>query len=254
LKDTGGNHNTVRLFGLIGNPLTHSFSKKYFDDKFRQEGLQQCRYELFQLAAITELPALLQEYPNLEGLNVTIPYKKEVLRFLDNMENIPPGLEACNCIKREEGKLTGYNTDITGFEKSIDPLLKPYHRRALILGNGGSANAVAFVLKKLGIDHHIVGRTIHDGATLTYKQLNTEIVTNSKLIINTTPLGLYPDTGTFPDIPYQYISPEHLLFDLIYNPAETEFLKKGKEQGAVVKNGEEMLGIQAEESWSRWNA
>lgn len=243
----------MRLFGLIGYPLSHSFSKSFFTKKFEREGRKDCRYELFPLHSINELPALIKNYPELEGINVTIPYKKQVLPFL-NRNKIPAGLEACNCIRSDKNGLTGFNTDITGFKASILPMLHSYHCRALVLGNGGAAEAVVFVLKELGISYEIVGRKIYKGATLTYSDINDEIIKEYKLIINTTPLGMYPHSDACPDIPYESITNLHLLFDLIYNPSKTLFLRKGEERGAVIKNGEEMLVLQAEESWSIWNS
>ena len=243
----------MRLFGLIGYPLSHSFSKKYFTEKFEQEEITECRYDLFPIKTIDELPLLVRNNPELEGLNVTIPYKKQVLSFLD-ASNIPDGLNACNCINITDGKLVGYNTDVTGFEKSLKPLLKSYHKNALVLGNGGATAAVIFVLEKLGISFEIVSRKLHDGAVLTYKNINKKMMTENTLIINTTPLGMYPDTATCPDIPYESISNKHLLYDLVYNPDKTLFLQKGEERGARIKNGEEMLILQAEESWRIWNS
>lgn len=243
----------MRLFGLIGHPLSHSFSKKYFTEKFDKLGLADCRYDLFPLSAIDELPALLASNPELEGLNVTIPYKKEVLQFLDGAA-LPAGLQACNCIQIEKGRLTGYNTDAAGFEKSMRPLLKPWHTQALVLGNGGAAEAVLYVLKKLGISFEVVSRSLHKGSTLTYDQLNKAILEKSTVIVNTTPLGMYPKVEACPEIPYEFLSDQHLLYDLVYNPAETLFLQKGKQKGATIKNGEEMLVLQAEESWTIWNS
>jgi shikimate dehydrogenase len=243
----------LRLFGLIGYPLSHSFSKEYFTKKFEKEGIKNCSYELFPIQSILELRTLVRETPALEGLNVTIPYKKEVLPLLDSTDQIPAGLEACNCIRIKDDKLQGFNTDITGFEKSIRPLLKLHHSKGLVLGNGGATAAVTYVLNRLGVDFHIVSREIHDGSTLTYRDLNKDNISNSKLIINTTPLGMYPDAETFPPIPYQYIGADHLVFDLVYNPVKTVFLAKCEAQGATIKNGEEMLAEQAEESWRIWN-
>lgn len=242
----------MRLFGLIGYSLSHSFSKKYFTEKFEKEEMTDCRYDLFPLKTIGELPSLLKNHPDLEGLNVTIPYKKQVLSFL-HTTHIPAGLDACNCINITGDKLAGYNTDITGFEKSLEPLLKSSHKKALVLGNGGATSAVTFVLKKFGIDSNIVSRKIHEGSSLTYKKLNEKLMKENTLIINTTPLGMHPDVDDCPDIPYQFISDTHLLYDLVYNPVETLFLQKGKERGATIKNGEEMLMLQAEESWRIWN-
>ena len=243
----------MRLFGLIGYPLSHSFSKKYFSEKFEREGLVDCSYELFPIASIAELPALLNSHSGLEGLNVTVPFKQLVLPYLQSVKNIPQELNACNCIKINKGKLIGYNTDHTGFEKSFTPLLKPYHRKALVLGNGGATAAVAFILKKHGIDFGIVSRKLHNGSAIVYENIDEKLMKENLIIINTTPLGMYPKTDEIPEIPYEFITDKHLLYDLVYNPAETLFLKKGKERGAIVKNGEEMLVLQAEESWRIWN-
>lgn len=242
----------MRLFGLIGYPLSHSFSEKYFTEKFEQEEITECRYNLFAIKTIDELPILLRNNPELEGLNITIPYKKQVLPFLDD-SNIPHGLDACNCINITGGKVVGYNTDVTGFEKSLKPLLKSYHKKALVLGNGGATAAVAFVLRKLGISFDIVSRKIHDNSTFTYKEIDKKVMEENTVIINTTPVGLFPNTEACPDIPYKFIGESHLLYDLVYNPAKTVFLQKGEENGATIKNGEEMLILQAEESWRIWN-
>jgi shikimate dehydrogenase len=243
----------MRLFGLIGYPLSHSFSKKYFEEKFKREGLTDCRYELFPLKSIDDVKKILKENLNIEGLNVTIPYKQQVLPYLYSFSNILKEIKACNCIKVTEGKLFGYNTDVTGFEKSLLPLLKPWHKKALILGNGGATAAVLFVLKKLNIDFDIVSRSLHANSTLCYKDLGDQVMKENLLIINTTPLGMYPQIDQYPDIPYQFLTERHFLYDLIYNPAKTLFLQKGEERGATIKNGEEMLMLQAEESWRIWN-
>ncbi len=243
----------MRLFGLIGYPLTHSFSKKYFTERFSKEGLTDCRYELFPLNTIDEFPALLRADPDLEGLNVTIPYKKLVLPYLDSTVHIPAGLDACNCIRIEKGKLYGYNTDVIGFEKSFSSRLQSHHTRALILGNGGATAAVMYVLQQLNIEFDIVSRQPNNGATLNYTDLTEAIVHDAKVIINTTPLGMYPATEACPPIPYAYLTKDHYLYDLVYNPSKTMFLQKGEERGAMIKNGEDMLVIQAEESWKIWN-
>jgi shikimate dehydrogenase len=242
----------MRLFGLIGYPLAHSFSEKYFSEKFSREGIAECRYTLFSIKTIEELFSMLKDHPELEGLNVTIPYKKQVLAFLDD-SHIPAGVDACNCINIINGKLVGYNTDITGFEMSLKPILKSWHKKALVLGNGGSAAAVLFVLHKLNIEFSIASRKIHDGSTLVYEDITPEIIQEHTIIINTTPLGMFPNTDTCPAIPYNSISERHLLYDLVYNPAKTLFLQQGKERGATIKNGEEMLRLQAEENWRIWN-
>jgi len=242
----------MRLFGLIGYPLSHSFSKKYFTEKFEREELSDCAYENFPIASIDELPTVLLKHPDLVGLNVTIPYKQQVMKYLD-ASNLPKGVEACNCIKIENGKLTGNNTDVTGFEISFKQMLKPHHKKALVLGNGGATLAVIYVLKKLNIDYEIVSRRVHDRSTLTYNDVSVAVIKKYPVIINTTPLGTYPDVDECAPIPYEAITSEHYLFDLIYNPSETLFLRKGKEKGATTKNGYDMLEIQAEESWKIWN-
>jgi shikimate dehydrogenase len=243
----------MRLFGLIGYPLSHSFSQKYFVEKFKREGITDCRYELFSLKSIDDLKEILKENANLEGVNVTIPYKQQVLPYLYSLSGILKEIKACNCIKIIEGKLFGYNTDVIGFEKSLLPILEPWHKKALILGNGGATAAVIFVLKKLNIDFDIVSRSLHTNSTLCYKDLGEQVMKENLLIINTTPLGMYPQIDQYPDIPYEFITSKHLLYDLIYNPAKTSFLQKGETRGAIIKNGEEMLVLQAEESWRIWS-
>jgi shikimate dehydrogenase len=244
----------MRLFGLIGFPLTHSFSSKYFSEKFEKENIKDCRYHLFPIPAIGELPALLAAHADLHGLNVTIPYKKLVLPYLHSSEHIPTGLEACNCIRIDNGKLYGYNTDVMGFENSFTPLLQSHHTRALVLGNGGATAAVTHVLNKLGIPFDIVSRQLHPGSTLTYSDLTPEIMARTPVIINTTPLGMYPSVNECPDIPYAFISDQHYLYDIVYNPGKTLFLQHGEQRGAMIRNGADMLIIQAEESWKIWNA
>jgi shikimate dehydrogenase len=243
----------MRRFGLIGFPLEHSFSKKYFTDKFINEGIQDCSYELFPIESIQGLVEILKQQPDLVGLNITIPYKQEIMRRLNSVERIPDGLYACNCIKIVDGKLLGYNTDIVGFEKSLIPLLKTHHKKALILGNGGATHAIVYVLKKLGIDFYVVSRALHQGSTYTYEDLNESIINDHLLIINTTPLGMFPKNQEAPEIPYPFLTPQHLCYDLIYNPETTLFLTKAASMGAIIKNGLEMLEIQAEESWRIWN-
>ncbi len=242
----------MRRFGLIGFPLTHSFSQKYFTEKFAQAGITDCVYENYPIKDISELDALLQQQ-DLCGLNVTIPYKKQVMTFLTASSSGVDEMGACNCIDIRDGKLTGYNTDVVGFRQSLLPFLHAYHDKALILGTGGASAAVEFVLQRLDIKFRYVSRTASDQA-ISYEELTPELMADHKLIINTTPLGMYPNTETFPEIPYQYLTPEHHLFDLVYNPAETQFLAKGKAQGATIQNGHEMLILQAEESWRIWNS
>ena len=243
-----------RVFGLIGYPLHHSFSEKYFSEKFSKENISDCRYELFPIKSIDELKQLIRSLPALKGLNVTIPYKQQVIRYLTDTSEIPEGIRACNCIKIEDKQLIGFNTDHIGFEKSITPLLKPHHKKALILGTGGAAESVAYVLKKSGIPYSFVSRSPQYASILTYREINAKKLKDYTIIINTSPLGMYPDIDNCPDIPYSALSEKHLLYDLIYNPAKTLFLANGEKQGAVIKNGEEMLAIQAEESWNIWNS
>lgn len=242
-----------KLFGLIGYPLSHSFSKKYFSEKFQEEQIRDCQYELFPLETIDELNGLLKKSPELAGLNITIPYKELVIPFLNEMSPVVAEIGACNCIRIENGKLTGHNTDVIGFQKTLEPKLKPHHKKALVLGTGGAAKAVHYVLRQKGIQYAEVSRTAK-GKTLSYDQIDEEIMASHTLIINTTPLGMYPDVGTIPSLPYHLISPKHYLYDLVYNPNPTLFLQKGIEGGAAVENGSEMLRIQAEESWKIWNA
>lgn len=241
----------MKLFGLIGYPLSHSFSKKYFSEKFEREGIAGHRYELFPIENIGLLQKqVLDAHPELCGLNITIPYKKEVLDFLDDRSALP--IDACNCIKFSNGKLKGFNTDVVGFEESLKPLLLPSHSTALVLGTGGAAEAVVFVLKKLQIPYTVASRS-SSPHTVTYASMDADFIAAHKLIINTTPLGTYPNKDECAPIAYEGIGAEHYLFDLVYNPSETKFLQEGKKRGAQIKNGEDMLAIQAEESWRIWN-
>jgi shikimate dehydrogenase len=242
----------MRLYGLIGKTLTHSFSGQFFAKKFAREGIADCRYDLFPLAEIGDLSGLIQSQPSLRGLNVTIPYKQDVMAYLDS-QAIPKEIGACNCIDIREGKLIGYNTDWIGFEKSLLPLLEPRHRAAMVLGSGGASLAVRYVLKKNGIPYTLVGRSRNSEIDMTYDELDAAALQSHSIIINTTPLGTYPSVDTCPPLPYEAIGPQHLLYDLVYNPAKTVFLQKGEERGARIKNGEEMLILQAEESWRIWN-
>jgi shikimate dehydrogenase len=243
----------MKQYGIIGYPLSHSFSKKYFSKKFIREGIVNCIYQMFSLPDIAELKNTIANTPNLCGLNVTIPHKQSVLTFLDDTSNLPQGLQACNCIKISNGKLIGYNTDVIGFEQSLLPQLKSHHKNALILGNGGAAEAVKFVLHKLNIHYKVISRKLHNSSHLTYADLNEQIIKEYTLIINTTPLGTSPNINECPAIPYQYLTAQHFLFDLVYNPAKSLFLQKGEEQGAAIQNGYDMLVIQAEESWRIWS-
>ena len=243
----------MRLYGLIGYPLTHSFSKKYFTEKFEKEGLADCRFENFPIASVNELKNILRDQPELLGFGVTIPHKETVISFLNESDNAVKKIKACNCIKIRNGKLIGYNTDVIGFERSLRSVLQPQYKKALILGTGGSAKAVEYVLKQLHILYRYVSRK-PSAQNFSYEQLTPKVIEDTDLIINTTPLGMFPNIIQAPDIPYEALSDKHLLFDLIYNPEKTLFLKKGEERGAAIKNGLDMLKILAEENWMNWNS
>jgi len=243
----------LRHLGLIGYPLSHSFSQGYFKDKFQKENILDAQYANYPIPRIEDFAALWESDPSLIGLNVTIPYKKEVIPFLHHPSNVVKAINACNCIRRFNNQLYGYNTDVIGFENSLLPFLKPHHTHALILGTGGAAAAVEWVMKKLNIQYQFVSRS--SGAnTIGYHQLTNDIIASHTLIINTSPVGMYPNVNEVPEIPYQAITDEHHLFDLIYNPNETKFLTNGAAKGASIQNGLEMLHIQAAESWKIWNA
>jgi shikimate dehydrogenase len=244
----------MKQFGLIGFPLSHSFSKGYFANKFQIENITDANYDVFPLENIENFTELCQHHKNFIGLNVTIPYKQQIIPFLDELDETSANIGAVNTIKFQNGKKTGFNTDAYGFEMSLKPLLQAQHTNALILGTGGASKAVEYVLKKLGIKFQYVSRVKSENA-ISYKELHTSFnLQLTTLIINTTPIGMYPNINDAPDIPYQYISSKHLLYDLIYNPEETAFLKLGKQQGAQTKNGLEMLYLQAERSWQIWNS
>jgi shikimate dehydrogenase len=243
----------MRRFGLIGYPLSHSFSQKYFTEKFAQLGLPDCVYENFSFPDIQELAEILTSHKDLCGFNITIPHKKNVMPFLHDQSDVVKQIGACNCVHIQNGKLTGYNTDVVGFEQSLVPFLKKHHAKALILGTGGASAAVEFVLKKLGMEVQYVSRK-KTGTSMGYDEIDEAMMLSHQLIINCTPLGMYPKVDGCPGIPYQFLSAQHHLYDLIYNPAETKFLEKGKLQGASTQNGQEMLILQAEESWRIWNS
>ncbi|RLD21761.1 MAG: shikimate dehydrogenase [Bacteroidetes bacterium] len=245
-----------KLYGLIGYPLTHSFSKKYFTAKFQKEGLTDHQYELFAIKSINKLSKTIQEHSNLKGLNVTIPYKEVVIPFLDKLDESAKIVGAVNVISIEDGRLTGYNSDFYGFKQSLLKWLPLDYKEieALVLGTGGASKAVIAVLNSLNIQFKLVSRTKSDNA-ISYEDLNSSsVITDSKLIINTTPLGMAPNIEASPDIPYHQISKSHYIYDLIYNPEETIFLKKCAAQDAKTKNGLEMLELQAEKSWEIWTS
>jgi len=242
----------LRQFGLIGYPLSHSFSQKFFTEKFLKENIVNAQYDNFPIASIESFDALWKEHPSLEGLNVTIPYKKEVIAFLQHSSPVVQAIKACNCIRKFNNELYGYNTDVIGFEKSLLPFLKAHHTHALILGTGGASAAVQWVLQKLNIQYQVVSRK--GNANLTYDQLSASVIESHTLIINTSPLGMFPNVNEAPPIAYEAITAQHHLYDLVYNPIETLFMKNGLAKGATVQNGLDMLHIQAEESWIIWNA
>lgn len=241
----------MRTFGLIGFPLTHSFSVRYFAEKFAREGITDCVYKNFPIESIEELSTLLKE-ERLSGLNITIPYKEPVIEYLDEIDPTAEIIGAVNCIRFTDGKLKGYNTDVFGFRESMKNFLGTDRPKALILGSGGSSKAVAYALDELGIPHQFVSRR-KKAEWLSYHELSDDIISENKLIINTTPIGMFPLTEADPAIPYDAISQDHYLYDLIYNPEETAFLHHGAMQGAHIKNGLEMLHLQAEKNWEIWN-
>jgi shikimate dehydrogenase len=243
----------MKRYGLIGFPLTHSLSGQYFTNKFIEEGIEDCIYERFSIPSIDDLHVILNTHPDLCGFNITIPYKKEVLAFLTERSKAVEEVGACNCVKIEDGKLIGYNTDVIGFENSLVPFLKPTHNQALVLGTGGAALAIVFVLQKLGIDFKYVSRTA-TGDQFAYDHLDASVMAAYTLIVNTTPLGMFPNIEACPDIPYELLTPAHHLFDLTYNPAASTFLAKGEQMGATIQNGQQMFVEQAEQSWRIWNS
>ncbi len=247
----------MKQFGLIGYPLSHSFSKGYFSNKFSLENITDCNYENYPLENLSHFSNLLIENKNITGLNVTIPYKKEIIPFLDSLDQGAKTIGAVNTIKIERTnnsiQLKGYNTDVYGFELSLLKHLKPFHNKALILGTGGAALAVQYVLNKLSIRWKSVSRTASENI-LSYEDITESVLAEYNLIINTSPLGMYPNFETCPNLPYHALTKNHYLYDLVYNPEETLFLLKGKEKGCTTKNGLEMLHLQAEKAWEIWNS
>ncbi len=244
----------MRTFGIIGFPLTHSFSKQYFTEKIEREKVADTVFQAFPLQSIDAFPALLSDNPSLQGIAVTIPYKEKVLNYVTHLSEEVKQIGAANCIRIQGNQLTAYNTDIVGFERSFSKQLKPNHNKALVLGTGGASKAVQFVLNKLGIDFLIVSRNIQAAENgIRYRDITGDMIRNYSIIINCTPLGMSPDEDTCPDLPYSALTAEHYLYDLVYKPAKTLFLQKGEEQGAAIENGYEMLIIQAEENWRHWN-
>ena len=245
--------NKVSKFGLIGKDIDYSFSKKFFSEKFERENLPHT-YENFDISSIEKFPEIINKTPNLKGLNVTIPYKEKVIPFLDSLAPDAEKIGAVNTIEiSKNGKLTGYNTDHFGFQKALEPFLPLQKNTALILGTGGASKAIAYALQNLNFDFRFVSRK-KGPKTLDYSSLDKLFIENNLLIINSTPLGTFPNIDDCPPLPYQFITENHLLFDLIYNPAETEFLERGKLQGAQTSNGLKMLALQAERAWTIWNS
>lgn len=261
----------MKKYGLIGYPLSHSFSQRYFTDKFRNENIEEASYGVYPIEDLKDFHKFLEEHQSLCGINVTIPHKVEVMQFLDWCNPEAKAVGAVNCIRIQNQspistvfsgevayeddpfRLEGFNTDVYGFETSLKPLLTSAHINALILGDGGAAKAVKYVLQKLGIAYMVAARKPGDNRTL-FENLTADMVEKHKLIINTTPVGTSPRVDECPPIPYEGIGGQHLLYDLIYNPEVTLFLQKGIEQGSAIKNGYEMLVLQAEKSWEIWNS
>lgn len=241
----------MKSFGLLGYPLSHSFSKPFYEKKFEEEGLADISYQNFSIEHIEDAVELLKGMDTLAGFNITIPHKEHILPYLEEMEPICKEIRSCNCVKVVGDRWIGYNTDVVGFRESIRPLLKQHHSRALVLGTGGASKAVVYGLQQLQIKPQLVSRSKKDH-TITYSEVTPQVIADHTMIINTTPVGMFPHQDECPHIPYDTVSDKHLFFDLIYNPEETLFLQKAREKGAVVKNGYEMLLLQGEEIWKIW--
>ncbi|MEO8763403.1 MAG: shikimate dehydrogenase [Ginsengibacter sp.] len=243
----------MKMYGLIGNPLSHSFSQKYFTEKFRAENITGCSYLNFEIKDLNKEIPQLKKDPRLCGLNVTIPYKSDVIAFLDEISEESREINACNCIKIYNGNWKGYNTDITGFERSFTPYLQPHHTKALVLGTGGSSKAVGYVLKKSGIEFLPVSRKRENApGAIQYEDISRSLLQEFTIVINTTPAGMFPNVDGYPKIPYEFVSEKNYFFDLVYNPSRTLFLSRAGDRGALTRNGDQMLAIQAEESWKIW--
>lgn len=238
-------------YGIIGNPLGHSFSRGFFTDKFAREGID-AEYINFPIPEIAAFPRILKENPELRGLNVTLPYKTAVIPFLDELSDEAREIGAVNVIQVRNGHLKGFNSDIIGFMRSIQPLLRSHHRKALILGTGGASRAIRVGLTRLGLEWKYVSRSAHDGM-FRYEDLTADVLKEYTVIVNCSPVGMFPHIDECPAIPYAELTADHLLFDLVYNPENTLFMQRGAQQGATVKNGLEMLHLQAIASWEFWN-
>lgn len=245
----------MNLYGLIGYPLGHSFSKQYFTEKFNKEGLTDCYFEAFPISSIDQFPALIKKHKTLRGLSVTIPYKEQVLNFVTELSDEVKFIGATNGIKIIGEKLIAYNTDIIGFEQSFCKILQSYHKKALVLGTGGASKAVQYVLRKLEIDFLVVTRNENLKAKfINYDMIDEQVMKEYLVIINCSPVGMSPNENECPDIPYELITTNHYLYDLVYKPEKTLFLQQGEQKGATIQNGYEMLLIQAEASWKIWNS
>ena len=242
----------MTTYGIIGFPLGHSFSKGFFTEKFAKEGID-AQYLNFEIPDANMLLDILRDNPELRGLNVTLPHKQAVIPLLDELSDEAKEIGAVNVIRVRDGKLTGFNSDIIGFTESIRPLLQPHHKKALILGTGGASRAIRVGLTRLGIEWTYVSRTAREGM-LTYAQLTPEVMKEYTVIVNCSPVGMFPKVDQAPNIPYELLTQRHLLFDLVYNPEDTLFMQKGRAQGATVKNGLEMLHLQAVSSWEFWHS
>jgi shikimate dehydrogenase len=242
----------MKQYGLIGHPLNHSFSEKYFTEKFKAENILDVSYHLFDIDNIDQLTTILKQNPNLLGLNVTIPYKESILPYLDEIDEIANKIGAVNTIKINNNSLKGFNTDYYGFKQSL-PFINTSHQRALILGTGGASKAVHYVLQELNIDCLFVSRKPNSTNQISYNDVNEYVMKHHQIIVNTTPVGTHPLVDNKPNIPYEHLTNHHLLYDLVYNPSETLFLKYGKEKNCIVLNGLQMLELQAEKSWEIWN-
>lgn len=243
----------MKQYGLIGHPLVQSFSKIYFDEKFTKENINAASFHLFDISNIEELITVLKEHPHLKGFAVTIPYKQSIIKYLDAISDEAKKIGAVNCVQINNGKLKGYNTDIVGFAASFLPMLTHSENKALVLGTGGASKAVQYVLSQNKIPFQLVSRQ-SSKECIDYENITKEKLDQYNIVINCTPLGMVPNETTYPTIPYQFVTAQHIFYDLVYKPAETVFLKKAKEQGASALNGFDMLIGQAEENWKIWNS
>lgn len=244
----------MNKLGLLGKDISYSFSRTYFKKKFENENIKNTSYENFDIENIDLFPSIIRNTKDLKGLNVTIPYKEQVIPFLDKVNKKAKAIGAVNTIRiTKKGKLVGYNTDCYGFKKTLKPFIKSHHKKALILGTGGASKAIAYTLDEMGITYQYVSRKLSDGVGFSYETLTEDDISDNQIIINSTPLGTFPNIEDCPNIPYHAINEKHILFDLIYNPEETKFLKLGNKNRATTINGLRMLEFQAEKAWSIWN-